>query len=459
MIEKPAFETSSQLEPSPETDEDNGPYHEDTGVFDLFAQQTATQVDRSRLIAGRYEIVNRIGAGGMGQVVHVRHIRLGKSFALKLMQAEHAFDPSAIELFRSEAHLASTLCHPNIVSVVDFGEDPDWGLFIAMEYLEGEVLSTKISIDGALPVEQACEVAMQIASALQHSHENQVVHSDVKSENVLCLADNEVACQVKLLDFGTAQLANRSGKDDQISGTPEYMAPERIRGNAPAPSNDIYSVGVLLYEMLTGEVPFVGDDPRKILEQQLELAPPNASEARGEPLDSELDAILVRSLAKDPAERYETAEEVVDALQAYLEAKGARQREAEERIGLEEFTREEAAADAFHALGIAAASLHSNGTIGIANQAFATFMREASPQDLEGRTIQETTLAKLHPGIREDLRLVAMKGKLINRRLVFRRKDGREVRVRLAMTPSHGRAGSCMLVLHALSSGEARNDE
>ena len=435
-----------------DAEDDGTPYHEDTGVFDLFAQAAATRIDRSRLIAGRYEIVNRIGAGGMGQVVHVRHIRLGKSFALKLMQAEHAFDPSAIELFRSEAQLASTLCHPNIVSVVDFGEDPDWGLFIAMEYLEGEALSSKIALDGALSIEKACEVAIQVASALQHSHENQVIHSDVKSENVLCLTEIDDACQVKLLDFGTAQLANRSGKDDQISGTPEYMAPERIRGNAPAPSNDIYSVGILLYEMLTGEVPFLGDDPRTVLEKQLELAPPGAGEVRGEALDSELDAILMRTLAKNPEDRFARAEDIVQALQAYLEAKGARQRAAAEQIGVAEFAREEAAADAFHALGIAAAGLHSNGTIGIANQAFATFMRAGSPQELEGRTIQETTLAKLHPGIREDLRLVAMNGKLINRRLVFRRKDGREVRVRLSMTPADGRAGSCMLVLHALPS-------
>ncbi len=450
--------TSSRLVPLGESSEDHGgPYQEDTGVFDFFAQAAATQVDRSRLIAGRYEIVNRIGAGGMGQVVRARHIRLGKSFALKLMQAEHAFDPSAIELFRSEAHLASTLCHPNIVSVVDFGEDPDWGLFIAMEYLEGEALSKRILEHGAFAVEKACDVAIQVASALQHSHENLVVHSDVKSENVLFLSEED-GCQVKLLDFGTAQLANQSGKDDQISGTPEYMSPERIRGNPPAPSNDIYSVGILLYEMLTGEVPFLGDDPRAILEKQLELEPPSAGEARGEPLDSELDAILMRTLAKSPDDRFACAGEIVDALQSYLETKGARQRAAEEQIGLEEFTREEAAADAFHALGIAAAGLHSNGTIGIVNQSFATFMRASSPQELEGRTIQETTLAKLHPGIREDLRLVAMKGKLINRRLVLRRKDGRELRVRLSMTPARGRAGSCMLVLHALSASEASEE-
>src|SRR5690606_27597137 len=121
---------------------------------------------------------------------------------------------------------------PNIVSVVDFGEDPDWGLFIAMEYVQGEALSDRIAMHGVLPIEAACHVAIRIASALQHSHDHEIVHADVKSENVVCVEDGGTEWQIKLLDFGTARLASRSSaKEDQISGTPEYMAPERIRGN------------------------------------------------------------------------------------------------------------------------------------------------------------------------------------------------------------------------------------
>lgn len=424
--------------------------HEDTGVFDVGLLEVASKIDRSKLIAGRYEILNVIGSGGMGQVVHARHVRLGKSFALKLMQPETAVDPEAIAHFHTEANLASALCHPNIVSVVDFGEDPDWGLFIAMEYLDGEPLSERIALRGALPVEVACEVAMQVASAIGHSHENLVVHSDVKSDNVLCIADGDDTWPVKLLDFGTAQLANRSGRDAQISGTPEYMAPERILGNPPAPSNDIYSTGILLYEMLTGRVPFLGETPRDVLQHHLQSKPSPASALRGELLDPELDVILARALAKKPEERYRRAEELAEALRSYLETKGAKSQEAHEPITLSQHSREEAAADAFDALGIAAAGIHSNGTIGVANQAFAKFLRAASASELEGRRIQETRLARLHPSIRDDLRLVAMKGKLINRRLKLRRKDGRKVAFRLSLSPAHGRAGSCMLVLHAL---------
>jgi serine/threonine-protein kinase len=427
-----------------------GPYDESTGVFQMEAPSPDTSVDRSKLIADRYEIVSHLGAGGMGQVVLVRHVRLGKRFALKLMQATQAFDPEASALFRSEAHLASTLCHPNIVSVVDFGEDPDWGQFIAMEFLEGDSLSDRIAESGALPIDVACEIAMQLASALQHSHDHQVVHSDVKAENVLCVTEGESVWEVKLLDFGTAQLANRSGKDDEISGTPEYMSPERIQGNPPAPSNDIYAVGVLLYEMLTGRVPFLGEDVRAVLEQHLGSQPEPAGAHRKEVLDSALDEILARSLAKVPEERYQRAAELSEDLAAYLEAKGARQREAAQRVGLVEYSREEAAADAFDALGIAAAAVQSNGTIGVANQAFASFLRATSASEIEGLAIQDTPLGRLHPGIREDIRLVAMTGKLVHRRLTIPRQEGPPVSVRLSMSPAHGRAGSCTLVVHSI---------
>jgi PAS domain-containing protein len=426
-------------------------YDDDTGVFEVPTPQSAS-LDRSKMIAGRYEIIERIGAGSMGQVLHVRHMRLGKSFALKLMQAEYSLDPAAIDLFRSEAQLASTLCHPNIVSVVDFGEDPDWGLFIAMEYVQGEALSDRIALQRALPIEAACHVAIRIASALQHSHEHHIVHADVKSENVVCVEeDGGSEWQVKLLDFGTARLASRSSaKEDQISGTPEYMAPERIMGNPPAPSNDIYALGVLLYEMLTGSVPFVGSEPTELLKHHLNDVPQSVGARRGEVLDDVLDGIVSKALEKDPAMRYARAEDVAEALRDYLSEKDARQREMDQRTGLVEHTREEAAADAFDALNIAAAGVDANGTIRVANRAFAKLLRVATSEELEGRSILETPLAQLHRGIREDLRLVAMKNNLIRRRLEVRLKSGKQLAIRLSMSPAHGRAGSCMLVLHAL---------
>lgn len=421
---------------------------EQSGIFESRPEQT---IDHSKLIAGRYEIIERIGSGGMGQVVHVRHVRLGKSFAIKLMQAENILDPTATELFHSEASLASTLCHPNIVSVVDFGDDPDWGLYIAMEYLEGEALSDRIMATGPLPIEVVCQVGIQVASALQHSHEHLVVHGDVKAENVLCIEDEgEDAWQVKLLDFGTAKRATGSMvKDKEISGTPEYMAPERILGNVPAPSNDLYSLGVLLYEMLTGRLPFVSEDARAILQKQLTEEPETAGALRGEVLDEALNDILRKSMAKEPTERYADGAEIAEALDNYLGATGKRQRESEARVGSLEHSRAEAAADAFDGLSIAAAGLYANGKIRVANQAFVKMLRANSIDALEGHSVLDTPLAQLHPGIREDIRLVSMEGSLIRRRLVVQTEAG-EVALRLTMSPTTGHGGSCMLVLHTL---------
>ncbi len=225
-----------------------------SGVFDVPAEAAPLSAEeRARIVGGRYEILERIGSGGMGQVLRVRHTRLGKAFALKLMHPELSVDPEARRLFEREARLASHLSHPNIVEMIDFGNDPDWGLFIVMEYLEGEALSTRIERLGHLPIAAAWQVAAQLADALVRSHAEQVVHADLKTENVLCLTGAEDVeknpWQVKLLDFG---MATASGSADHLAGTPEYVAPERIAGGPPQPSGDIYALGIILYEMLCG---------------------------------------------------------------------------------------------------------------------------------------------------------------------------------------------------------------
>ncbi len=448
--------TSRVITPLPESDStkylldpDAGP----TGVFDLAdVDDEIAPEDRGRVIAGRYEIIERIGAGGMGQVLHVRHRRLGKSFALKLMQAEFTLDDDARQLFKKEARVASALCHPNIVSVVDFGDDPDWGLFITMELLEGESLLDRIKRIERLPAQIVSYVGAQIASALAHSHAMQVVHADVKAENIICVAGDEgTDWHVKLLDFGTAEIASRGhDPNQQIAGTPAYMAPERITGGRPQPSNDIYALGILLYELLTGTPPFHSDNPLEILQSHLHAAPEAVGARRGEVLDDALVAIVDRALLKDPLERYQTAAQMAIELEAYMVEAGSRQRELEQRFGITDYSREEAAADAFDALGVSAAGLDANGTIRIANTAFAQLIKAQNPDELKGRSVLATAMGAVHPDIREDLRLVAMTGKLIRRRIRVVLSDDTESVLRLIMTPARGRCGPCMLVVHPL---------
>ncbi|MBA2540440.1 MAG: serine/threonine protein kinase [Deltaproteobacteria bacterium] len=424
-------------------------------VFDVPTEIELSAEQRARVVAGRYEIVEQIGAGAMGQVFRVQHLRLGKAFALKLMRAEHSLDKQAEQLFHREAQLASQLSHPAIVAMVDFGNDPDWGWFIVMEYLEGEPLSKHIERLRQLPIAAACEVAAQLADALVHSHGKRVIHADLKSENVLCLVagDDEGAnpWQVKLLDFGTAHLEETvSGSTDRISGTPEYMAPERITGGEPQASSDIYALGIILYEMLCGTPPFVGGEPRQILERHLVETRESVGARRGEVLDERLDAIIDTALQKDPAVRYPTAQAMLDDLREYLEVLGVRQRAGMlPSLMTRTDARADASAAAFDAMGVPAAGLRRDGTIVIANRAFARLLRVEDLATLEGHDIMQTMLAELVPDLYDDLRVVALNGKVIRRDLMLPRPE-KFLRARYILAPATGACGHCMLVVHSL---------
>jgi eukaryotic-like serine/threonine-protein kinase len=426
---------------------------EPSGVFDTaFELDELSPEQRARIIAGRYEIVERLGSGAMGQVLGVRHIRLGRSFALKVMHAELSLDKNAEQLFHREARLASQLSHPNIIEMIDFGNDPDWGWFIVMEYLEGEPLSKRIDRLGKLPITAACEIAAQLADALAHSHSKQVIHADLKSENVLCLNEEGERTQVKLLDFGMAQLSSSTGISDRVAGTPEYLAPERITGSPPQASSDIYALGVILYDMLCGSPPFVGGDPELILHRQLAETPEPVSARRGEQLDARLEAIVDKALAKDPAQRYPSADVMHDELRAYLDLLGVRRRAATAPsvpVTPRGTARDEAAAAAFDALRLPSAGLHRDGTIVIANAALARLLGHDAPASLEGKNIRRTLIGELNRDIHDDLRLVALSGKVVRRHLDLPRGDKPPVRVRYLMAPASGACGHCMLVLHS----------
>lgn len=421
---------------------------EASGVFDTALENDVVSAeDRARVVAGRYEIVETIGSGGMGQVFRVKHRRLGKAFALKLMHAELSMDPNAEQLFQREARLASQLSHPHIVETIDFGADPDWGLFLVMEHLEGESLATRITRMGKLPIATACEVAAQLADALQHSHDHGVVHADLKSENVFCVGD-ETRWHVKLLDFGTANTTS-SKTSDRMTGTPEYLAPERITGATAQPSSDIYALGVILYEMLCGTPPFAGGETELILHRQLAESPEPVSARRKEDVDARLQDIVSKALAKDPADRYKSARELQDVLREYLDALGIRRRARTEPVGISmSDERAQAAASAFDALRLPVAGVRRDGRIAVANAAFAHLLGFKDVTSVEGTDVHRSMLAKLNSELHEDLRLSAVEGRVIRRYFVLPRGE-KPVRVRYIMAPASGPCGDCLVTLHS----------
>jgi len=230
-----------------------------------------------RTIAERYRILEQIGRGGMGVVYRVEHARIGKLMALKLLTGELTRDGVQVARFKREALMASRLSHPNTVQVFDFG-NADGLVYLAMEYLRGEDLGRIIRREGALEIERAARLIVQVASSLAEAHEKGIIHRDLKPENILVVRGHAGEEVVKVLDFGLAKLRESSELSDVTSrgaivGTPYYMSPEQIRGEGAEPSSDVYSLGALMYACLTGEPVFDAATPLGVFTKHLLEAP------------------------------------------------------------------------------------------------------------------------------------------------------------------------------------------
>jgi eukaryotic-like serine/threonine-protein kinase len=257
------------------------------------------------LFDGRYRIIRRLGSGGMANVYLAEDEELGRRVAIKVLDEKHAKDEQFVERFRREAKNAASLSHPNIVSIYDRGE-AEGTFYIAMEYVEGRTLKDLILARGPLPVDQAVSYARQILSALRFAHRKGIVHRDIKPHNVL--VDNDG--RLKVTDFGIARAgASQMTEAGSIIGTAQYLSPEQARGAPVDQRSDLYSVGVVLTEMLTGAVPFTGDTPVEIAMKHISAVPKPPSVSRPD-VPEDLDLVTVRALAKDPRERFQTAEEM-----------------------------------------------------------------------------------------------------------------------------------------------------
>jgi beta-lactam-binding protein with PASTA domain len=278
---------------------------------------------------GRYRILRRIGSGGMADVYLAEDQELGRNVAIKILNDRHAGDEQFVERFRREAKNAAGLSHPNIVSIYDRGE-AEGTYYIAMEHIDGRSLKELILARGPAPIHITIEYARQILSALRFAHRRGLVHRDIKPHNVLDDGDG----RVKVTDFGIARVgASQMTEAGSIVGTAQYLSPEQARGAPVDARSDLYSLGIVLYELLTGKVPFTGDSPVEIAMKHLNELPKPPSAGRPE-VPRDLDLVVLRALAKDPDERYASAEEM-DADLARIEqglSVSSRTAEAETRI-------------------------------------------------------------------------------------------------------------------------------
>ena len=258
----------------------------------------------------RYRIITRIGAGAMGAVYQAEHVDLEKRVALKTLLAASARDPKAIERFRQEARAASKIGNPFICDVTDFGELPDGQVFYVMEYIDGPSLRRVLDVDKSIAVERAIPVLRQVCKALGAAHEKGIIHLDVKPDNIMLATSGRRGGMVKVVDFGIAGLISAdappegTSPEERIVGTPDYLSPERIRGKGYDHRSDIYSLGAMAYEMLTGSCPFWNEDLMTTITKHVTDKPqPLRQRAPELKIPAEIETVILQMLAKNPAER------------------------------------------------------------------------------------------------------------------------------------------------------------
>jgi serine/threonine-protein kinase len=279
-----------------------------------------TEVADNKVVDGRYKIVGRIGSGGMADVYRAEDTHLGREVALKVLHRRFAQDAEFVERFRREAKSAAGLQHPHVVGVFDRG-DHDGTYYIAMEHLSGRTLKDIVIAEAPLGQLRVIDLGKQVLEAAQFAHDHNVIHRDFKPHNVIV----DAAGQAKVTDFGIARAgASEMTETGSIMGTAQYLSPEQAQGHPVTAASDVYSIGIMLYEMLTGRLPFEGDSAVSIALKHLSEKPPPMSGGERQ-IEPNLEQVVMGALAKDPAARWQSADDFAAALEAcrpYVEAQG-----------------------------------------------------------------------------------------------------------------------------------------
>ena len=272
-----------------------------------------------RILANRYRLTEQIGMGGMAIVYRAVDLRTGHNVAVKVLRPEYNEDREFISRFQREAEAASKMTHHNIVNLLDVGMDGE-NRYLVMEYVQGKTLKAVIQERGKLSAPLACQIAIRILSALEHAHRNGIVHRDIKPQNILVHEDGHI----KVADFGIARIADSATltHGDNVMGSVHYFSPEQARGEGATAASDIYSTGIVLYEMLTGRVPYDGDNPVAVAMQHLHAAPAPIQSISPDVPPSVV-RVCMRAMEKNPAARYQTAREMAADLRVALEERGA----------------------------------------------------------------------------------------------------------------------------------------
>ena len=273
-----------------------------------------------KILADRYRLTEQIGMGGMAIVYRAIDLRTGHNVAVKVLRPEFNEDSEFISRFQREAEAASKMTHHNIVNLLDVGMDGE-NRYLVMEYVQGKTLKQVIQERGKLPAPLACQITIRILSALEHAHRNGIIHRDIKPQNILVHADGHI----KVADFGIARIADSATltKGDNVMGSVHYFSPEQARGESATAASDLYSTGIVLYEMLTGKAPFDGDNPVAIAMQHLH-ATPTPIQALAPDVPQAISQVCMKAMEKNPAMRYQSARDMATDLRLAMDERTER---------------------------------------------------------------------------------------------------------------------------------------